>query len=76
MTSLSAPAFLSGVPDDFWAHTADAVTQEKFGQALEEIDVIERSYSEMHSAISLATDDLRREAGITTSEFAKVAEVA
>ncbi|MEK4034264.1 hypothetical protein WOC76_12630 [Methylocystis sp. IM3] len=76
VAALSAPAFLSGLPDDFWAATADAVTQEKFGQALEEIDVIERSYAEMHSAISLATDDLRRESGIEPGDFAKVAEAA
>jgi hypothetical protein len=70
---ITAPAFLSGLPDDLWNHISDAVTQERFGEALAEIDVLERSYQEAHSAISLQTDNVRRESGLAPDEFARFA---
>lgn len=70
---LSAPFYLSGVPEALWNAAADKAVEAVHGEHLRQIDVLETAYSEARAAMRVAHDDLRRESGIDEHEFAKIA---
>ncbi|MGJ0505677.1 MAG: hypothetical protein ACR652_00800 [Methylocystis sp.] len=70
---VSAPHFLSGLPQDVWEHAVTAAVEAVHGEHLKAIDALEAAYSEAQAALQVASDDIQRAAEIDAGEFAKLA---